>query len=56
MSEALNRVNLLLVFCAQSFSQAIIDHYSAVETDDMETFLLHNEYEFVEKKPIAALI
>lgn len=56
MFDALSQVNSLLVFCAQSFSQAIIDHYSTVEIDDMETFLLHNEYELVEKTPIAALI
>lgn len=47
--DAFNQVKLLLVFCVQSFSQAIIDHYSTIEIDDMKTFLLYNVHEFVGK-------
>lgn len=49
MFDAFNQVNFLLIFCVQSFSQAIIDYHFTIEIDDMKTFLLYNAYEFVGK-------
>ncbi|KAI5193803.1 Ewing'S Tumor-Associated Antigen 1 [Manis pentadactyla] len=45
----MDKVNLMLVFCDRSFSQAIIDHYSTIEIDDVKTFLFYKACEFVEK-------
>lgn len=48
MFHAFNQVNLLPVFCVQSFTQAI-DHDSTMEIDDRQIFLLYDACEFVEK-------